>query len=121
MTRLTCSRKPPILELAHGGDQFLQVLKPPRRFRRLVRLPHLRVAGLVQHHLGDLGMRRVADRVRQRSKSVIRLRSVVRILGFNSSVWTSCHVASVRDAASGAGKLVELLDRRRPDTAFGRA
>ena len=33
-----------VFELAHGGDQFLQVLKPPRCFRRLVRLPHIRIA-----------------------------------------------------------------------------
>ena len=121
MTRLTCSRKPPRFSNSpNGGDQFLQVLKPPRRFRRLVRLPHIGIAGLVQHHLGDLGMRpgrrqrppaveighQVAQRGAHLRLQLVGLDKLPRRLG--------------QGDATGAGKLVKLLNRRRPDTALRR-
>ena len=57
------------LEIGQRADQFLQVLQPPRRLGRLVLLPHLRVAALVEHG-GDRDARgrRAASIARQRAK-----------------------------------------------------
>ena len=44
------------LKLLQRLDQFLEVFEPPRRFRRLVGLPHAGVAGLVKDHFGQFDM-----------------------------------------------------------------
>ena len=49
------------LELVHEADQLFQVLQPRLRLRALVVLPHLRVAGLVQDQLGELGVLHAVD------------------------------------------------------------
>jgi hypothetical protein len=46
-----------VREFLHGPDQFLEVFEPPRGIRRALLLPHVGVAGFLQHGLGDLRMR----------------------------------------------------------------
>ncbi len=45
------------LELVHGAHQLLEVLQPAGGVGRAVLLPHLGVAALVEHDLGQLGVR----------------------------------------------------------------
>jgi len=45
-----------VLELLHGAHQLLEIFEAPRGIRRTVLLPHLGVAGLVEHDLGELGV-----------------------------------------------------------------
>ncbi len=47
-----------VLEFFHRADQFLEVVEPARGVRRTVLLPHLGIAALVEHDLGELGVRR---------------------------------------------------------------
>ena len=46
-----------VLELLHGAHQLLEVLQAAGGVGALVVLPHLGVAGLVEHDLGQLGVR----------------------------------------------------------------
>ena len=55
-----------VLELLHGAHQLLQVLEPAGGVGGAVLLPHLGVAGLVEHDLGELG---VGERVALRRAS----------------------------------------------------
>src|SRR3546814_9586230 len=48
-----------VLELLHRRDQLLEVLELARRLRLLARLPHVGIAGFVEHCLGEVGMRYV--------------------------------------------------------------
>ncbi|MGY4597607.1 hypothetical protein ACVWXL_005353 [Bradyrhizobium sp. GM22.5] len=53
-----CSKNPlQVLELLHRAHQLLEVFEPTRGVRRTVLLPHLGVAALVEHDLGELGVR----------------------------------------------------------------
>ena len=49
--------------------ELLQVLEPRLRLRALVRLPHLRVAGLIQDQLGELGVLHAARSGRASARS----------------------------------------------------
>ena len=46
-----------VLELLHGAHQLLEVLQPAGGVGAAVLLPHLGVAALVEHDLGQLGVR----------------------------------------------------------------
>jgi hypothetical protein len=46
-----------VRELLHGAHELLEVFEASRRVRRFVLLPHVGVAGFLQHRLGDLGLR----------------------------------------------------------------
>src|SRR5581483_1473698 len=48
-------------ELVHETDKLLQVLQPRVGLRALVLLPHLRIAGLVENELGQLGVLHAPD------------------------------------------------------------
>ncbi len=52
-----------IVELLHRDDEFLQVLKPPRRLGRLVVHQHLSVAALIEHHFGQFRLRQAVPPV----------------------------------------------------------
>ena len=58
-----------VLELLHRADELLQVLQPSGGVGRAVLLPHLGVAGFVEHDLGELGVR---QRVLLRAPAVER-------------------------------------------------
>jgi hypothetical protein len=45
-----------VLELFHGADQLFQVLQPTRGVGGSVLLPHLGVAGFIEHDFGELGV-----------------------------------------------------------------
>ena len=45
-----------VLELLHGADQLFQVLQPAGGVGAAILLPHLGVAALVEHDLGQLGV-----------------------------------------------------------------
>ena len=51
------------IEILHRVDKFGQVLEPPFGFRRTVRLPHRRVAGLIQNRLCQVGVMHGGGRV----------------------------------------------------------
>ena len=53
---MTIEEAAQVLELLHRMDELLQVLEPPRRFDRLVLLPHLGIAGFVEHDLRELAV-----------------------------------------------------------------
>ena len=46
-----------VLELLHGADQFLEVFQPAGGVGGAVLLPHLGIAGLVEHDLGEFRVR----------------------------------------------------------------
>ena len=46
-----------VLELLHRADQFLQIFQPSRGVGGTVLLPHLRIAGFIEHDFGQLGVR----------------------------------------------------------------
>src|SRR3546814_8949049 len=48
-----------VLELLHRRDQLLEILELARRLRLLARLPHVGIAGFVEHGLGEVGVRYV--------------------------------------------------------------
>ena len=58
-----------VLELLHRAHELLQVFEPAGGVGRAVLLPHLGVAGLVEHDLGELGVR---QRVLLRAPAVER-------------------------------------------------
>src|SRR3546814_19632230 len=62
------------LEFAERIHELLQVLEPPRRLQRLVVLPHLHIAGFLQHDLRQLRVRRGIDQ-RTPALEVIEQRS----------------------------------------------
>ncbi len=75
-----------VLELLHGADQLLEVFQPAGGVGRAVLLPHLGVAGFVEHDLGELG---VGERILHAAPAVeaaTRSRSALRALGLSSSV-----------------------------------
>ena len=58
-----------VLELVHRADQLLEVVEPAGGVGGAVLLPHLGVAGFVEHDFGQFGVRqRLFHRMRQRSK-----------------------------------------------------
>ena len=50
-----------VFEFRERVDQLLQVLQPAGAGGRAVLLPHLGVAGFVEHPADDLGMRRLGE------------------------------------------------------------
>ena len=44
------------IEILHSIDKLGQILQPPLRIGRAVRLPHAGIAGFIQHHLRKIGM-----------------------------------------------------------------
>ena len=90
MTSETCSRKPcSVSNSCMKRIELFQVLQPRLRLRALVVLPHLRVAGLVQDQLGQLGVLHAVDLARasarrRRSRSASALRALpVELLGLD--------------------------------------
>ena len=103
----------------HRADEFLEVVQPPRRFRRLVGLQHVGIAAFLQHHLGQFGVRQYARRLaparevgRQRGQGLARLgRQFVR-------VGDLARRRQQRQMA-GAGVSVQRRHRRIADAALG--
>ena len=70
-----------VRELLHGADEFLQVLEAAGGLGRAVLLPHLGVAGFLQHRSGELACVMRLDRPAQRAKAAVRSRRVGARLG----------------------------------------
>ena len=99
-----------VLELLHGADQLLEVLEPAGSVGGAVLLPHLGVAGLVEHDLGELGVgERVAlrppafERGEEVAQRLARLR--LQLVGLDDGAGRG-H----QGFAAGAGVVVQRFD-----------
>ena len=77
-----------VLELVHRADEFFQVLQPAGGVGGAVLLPHLGVAGFVEHDFGELGVRKAVallapavERFEQAAQRAARLR--LQLVGFD--------------------------------------
>ena len=84
-----------VLELLHRADQLLEVFQAAGGVGGAVLLPHLGVAGFVEHDLGELGVRQRIALLAPAVEASSRPRSAPRGFGFSSSVSTMARAASV--------------------------
>ena len=104
-----------VLEFLHGDDQLLEVFEPAGRLGRLVVLPHLGIAGLVQDEFGQLVVRQVrglaAPAVELRQQSGERLsRLRPELVGFDQ---LPCRLDQ-RDVSAPATACAGSAASRRP-------
>ena len=108
-----------VLELAERADQLLQVLEPAGRRRRAVLLPHLRVAGFVEHQRNHVRMRRLGQRgapgaepLDQPAESAAR--AGLELVGLDQPLRRP-----VEGEAGGARQLVDGAERSLAQAALG--
>ena len=106
-------------KLLHGTHEFLEVFEPSGRIGRFVLLPHVGVAGFLQHRLRDVGLRHGLREFRpasERDQKIAqgRARSRLQLVGLDEEARRFHHRHARR-----AGVVVQKLDRRVAEAAFG--
>ena len=121
MTRLTWSRKAgKVLEFRERADQLPQVFEPAGGGGRAVLLPHLGVAGFVEHPADDLGMGRLrqarcASREAGRSSPArLDAGAGLELVGLDQSLRRATEGEAVR-----ARELVDRAQRGLAEAALG--